>query len=386
MAHVEPPTITTRDRYSTCSLPCPDGISQRTAGYTVALLMALHPPKYKWAGFFSKTLVESRAELLWVPIFSAAIDFKMAARSFLAMPPNHPARVEPVILSHSGPLVDSAIGKAGKTMSDVKKFYGVRWLFCCTAVRFAVTVDAEVAIMAPGLTASGLLARMQAWADRQLVMAAAAAHWVSGANTCLRAMSLSQHERHLVTDGLTDLFWWWSDVPAYDRRDYDRFWKRLTRPDSWDFEHTAYLCFKLLTGNWSIALINPLLVEAPYLHPELQTRDEFEVIKQMNPISCCGLQGATLQAQAALELEYGYSFQILNGYAIFSRQRNGGISPEEFVHRHKGSLGERWLLMQLDHRTTHGRVRSPRTSHASGLASHSHRTNISLRGTSALSA
>ena len=224
----------------------------------------------------------------------------------------------------------------------------------------------EVAIMAPGLTAGRLLARMSAWADRRLVMAAAADKWRSY-STCERALTMDATEHRLVGrasgQGLADLFWWWSDVPAYDRRDYEGFWKRLTSPSQWDFEHSAYLCYKLLAANWSLALINPLLLEAPNLHPELQTPEEFEVIKQMNPVSCCGLQGATLNAQAALEQEYNYSFQILNGHAMFNLQRNGGLLPEQFARRHKGELGRRWLILQLDHRVTHGKAVYNETHH-----------------------
>ena len=149
--------------------------------------------------------------------------------------------------------------------------------------------------------------------------------------------------------GLADLFWWWSDVPAYDRRDYHAFWERLTSPSQWDFEHTAYMCFKLLTANWTIGLINPVLVSYPERHPELQTTDEFKVIKRFNRHTCCGLQGASLAAQLALEREYGYSFQVLNGHGMFHPTLNGHATPAAHASKVRASRGNRWLILQLDH-------------------------------------
>ena len=120
------PLVSTRNAYHSCSeMPCPAGIGQRVVQYSVAVLMALHPPKYQYAAFFSETLVKSRAELLWVPMFSTNAHYKEASR-FLSMPEGHPASVEAVMVHHSGPLISSEIGRLGKTTSDVKKLFGVR--------------------------------------------------------------------------------------------------------------------------------------------------------------------------------------------------------------------------------------------------------------------
>ena len=66
----------------------------------------------------------------------------------------------------------------------------VRWLFCCTEIPYAVTVDAEVAIMAPSLTAATLLSHMNAWAERRVVMAAGAALWPMSV-TCQRSLRMN---------------------------------------------------------------------------------------------------------------------------------------------------------------------------------------------------
>ena len=132
----------------------------------VALVMAVHPPKYPFLSLFAVSCARCAARFFVLPVFSSADDHAQA----LARVPS--LFDEASTWSTLPALVGQAMPRKSMFSHVIKKFLGLRFVFTRSVVPYAMAIDAETVVV--GRAASSALAlakRLASWERHRLVFA-----------------------------------------------------------------------------------------------------------------------------------------------------------------------------------------------------------------------
>ena len=187
--------------------------------------------------FLHKSLVACAPEVAWVPVFirredaeSESADYVAArdVRRLLHERDFYPTKVLPLVVSYAMPSY-----LALKTMTaTMKKYMGLRFVFCSTAVPYAIAIDDDAAFIAHSLSSASLAARLRRWSEMQTVTAARA-KWGRSAHDCKVIAGIDDHRFASFQSRWTGHYWWYSDTTIFERSDFDEFWQRLKPPWQW---------------------------------------------------------------------------------------------------------------------------------------------------------
>jgi hypothetical protein len=296
---------------------------------SVGVVQPVYPPHFPLARLFLATARWCGARLAYFPTFSSDADLFTFDPSWAELVPRLDPKADRLV---AVPLVTAA--PSPHNPATFKKWHGLRIVFSNFAsIRFALTLDAETAFVSD---AARLRASLDLWAAQRTVFGSR--YFPSGRAGPDNVLMQSEADRatgvvtiSAASCGVLGLpptpprarlesnFFWWSDAPVYDRDDFDAFWPRvkhaLTPELSWRiFDHAAYLCFKLLVQNWTLASADRVMV-CP------------------NARWCQQVEYATLAQQRALEKQSrGYHFLWTRAFPLAFRPRRP--SPDRLLMFH----------------------------------------------------
>ena len=220
----------------------------------VAIVMPVHPPHFKYAARFADSMHSAHqfSCFEWFPVFSTVVDRHNFTTKFESTRQN-----SSLILSvwlHWQPLI---VKPDPRNPGISKRLLGLQQVFERRRHEFAIGIDAEVEFRSE----LPFSAAFRSWSARREVLAAK----INGSDAhCSAQATIARASCGAVGLPSPAFFYWWLDVPIYERHDFGSFlaaykWSRLGYHT---FCHFSYLCWKLGVANWTIRDIAPTIPNA----------------------------------------------------------------------------------------------------------------------------
>jgi hypothetical protein len=195
--------------------------------YPVAVVMPTHSQSAQALKYFHLSLVACKVEVAWFPVMSSQEQVELIrAKGLLTLGSDSPAQILPLIAGVRAQQV-------GIVAAPFKRWFGMRHVFCCYDIPYALAIDSEVVFVSP-VTAVLLQSYADTWARSRRVIATGwrgrrqnspRDNWEQVTEFAVTRMQLSALEQHELAR-IKRYYWWWSDLPIYERADFSDFFDR----------------------------------------------------------------------------------------------------------------------------------------------------------------